>query len=72
MKNFKKQNGAISVIVLVTMLLMIAILSGTYMINANVRKAQIKSQIQLRDEYAATLEEKNDIYNDIYIERGAE
>ena len=72
MKNLKKQNGAISVIVLVTMLLMIAILSGTYMINANVRKAQIKSQIQLRDEYAATLEEKNDIYNDIYIERGAE
>ena len=66
MKNFKKQNGAISVIVLVTMLLMIAILSGTYMINANVRKAQIKSQIQLRDEYAATLEEKNDIYNDIW------
>ena len=72
MKNLKKQNGAISMIVLVTMFLLIAVLSGTYMINANVRKAQIKSQIQLRDEYAATLEEIDDIYNDIYRERGAE
>ena len=52
MKLFKRENGAVSIIVITTLLFFAIILTGTYMLNATVRKSQIKSQIQLRDEYA--------------------
>lgn len=55
MKNIRNEDGAITVIVLVSMLLFIFVLIGTYLINASVKKAQLKSQILLRDEYAETL-----------------
>lgn len=58
MKKSKDERGAISVIVLVTILFFIAILSGTYLINATVRKSQIKSQMILQDEYSDSINEQ--------------
>ena len=65
MKKFKKENGAISVIVLTSILLFIIILSGAYMLNASARKAQIKNQIQLKKEYGKGISEENQIFDDI-------
>lgn len=58
MKKSKDERGAISVIVLVTILFFIAILSGTYLINATIRKSQIKSQMILQDEYSDSINEQ--------------
>lgn len=57
MINIRSENGAIATVVLVSMLIFLTVLAGSYMINANVKKAQLKSQILLRDEYAETLSE---------------
>ena len=51
MNNLRENRGAISIIVVSTILFFAIILTGTYLLNTTVRKAQIKSQIQLRDEY---------------------
>ena len=61
MKKFKEQNGSISAIVLATLLLFVIILSGTYMINANVRKAQIKNQIMLKNEYGKLINDTTEL-----------
>lgn len=65
MRSLKDEKGAISTIVLISVLLFIIVLFGTYMINANIKKAQLKSQILLRDEYAESLNKEKDIYKNI-------
>ncbi len=75
MKLFKRENGAISIIVITTLLFFAIILSGTYLLNTTVRKSQIKSQIQLRDEYAELIDDsaaRNQIksnYNDFVLKK---
>ncbi len=68
MKKSKDERGAISVIVLVTILFFIAILTGTYLINATVRKSQIKSQMILQDEYSELLNEEKQ--NEVVLNYG--
>lgn len=66
MRCLKDEKGAISTVVLVSVMLFITVIFGTYMINANIKKAQLKSQILLRDEYADSLTEERDIYFNTY------
>lgn len=65
MKNLKKEDGAVSVIVFVSILFFITILSGVYVINSNARKSQLQMQIQLKSEYAESLEPQymKDLYD---------
>lgn len=56
MKKWKEENGAISVVVLATILFFVTVLTGTYVISAATRKAQLQSQIELKDEYAKSLD----------------
>ena len=47
----KKQNGAVSTIVLFTVLMFIIILSSIYMIISSAQKSQLKSDLRIQDVY---------------------
>ena len=65
MKKIKSQNGAISALVLATMLLFIVVLAGTYLISANVRKAQMKNQRNLKEIYQKDLSDLETAYTSL-------
>lgn len=62
MINLRKENGSISVMVLVTILFIIVILSSTFVINSTQRKSQLLSQLQLKDTYEADMYKVDEIY----------
>ena len=61
MKKLKKESGAVSVLVIVTILFMLAILTTAYVSNSVRRKAQLQSQIDLRAVYAEDMDNVDEI-----------
>lgn len=69
MRNYKNrlrsETGSITSIVLVTILFFITVLGTTYMITSTQRKAQIRSQISVRNVYEKDFTEVEKLYTDI-------
>ena len=64
----KEEKGAISTLVLFTILIFIAILMGTYMLVAINQKSQLKSDMRIQDIYGEDVERVNELYNEIVNE----
>ena len=65
MANLRRENGSISVMVLVTIFFIIVILSATFMINSTQRKSQLLSQVQLKETYESDMDKADEIYDSL-------
>lgn len=64
----KKENGAITTIVLVTVLFFVTILSTAYALISAQRRAQMQSEITVKDVYEKDLNSAQEIYNTLAIQ----
>ena len=64
----KEEKGAISTLVLFTILIFIAILMGTYMLVTINQKSQLKSDMRIQDIYGEDVDKVNELYNEIVNE----
>lgn len=64
----KKENGAITAIVLVTVLFFVTILSTAYALISAQRRAQMQSEITVKDVYEKDLNSVQEIYNTLAIQ----
>ena len=64
----KKENGAITTIVLVTVLFFVTILSTAYALISAQRRAQMQSEITVKDVYEKDLNSAQEIYNTLSIQ----
>ena len=64
----KKENGAITAIVLVTVLFFVTILSTAYALISAQRRAQMQSEITVKDVYEKALNSAQEIYNTLAIQ----
>lgn len=64
----KKEKGAITAIVLVTVLFFVTILSTAYALISAQRRAQMQSQITVKDVYEKDLNSVQEIYNTLAIQ----
>ena len=66
MKQFiKNEKGAIAALVVVTVLMFILILMGTYMAITNLKKAQLESDIRIQQVYGGDVENIEEVYKEI-------
>lgn len=65
MNILKKEKGAISTLVLFTIIMFITILMGVYFSITTKQKSQIKSDIRIKDIYGQDIESVDQIYNEI-------
>lgn len=65
MKKLKENNGAISTVVVVTVLFFVMILSNSYIVTSNVRKAQIKSEAAVKSKYEEQLKKAPQIEENV-------
>ena len=65
----KKENGAITAIVLVTVLFFVTILSTAYALISAQRRAQMQSEITVKDVYEKDLNSAQEIYNTLAIQK---
>ena len=66
-KKLKSQQGAVSVLVIITVLTFSTILLGAYLSITTLRKSQVRSDIRIQEIYGKTLNEVDDIYEGLYI-----
>lgn len=64
----KKEKGAITAIVLVTVLFFVTILSTAYALISAQRRAQMQSEITVKDVYEKDLNSVQEIYNTLAIQ----
>lgn len=64
----KKENGAITATVLVTVLFFVTILSTAYALISAQRRAQMQSEITVKDVYEKDLNSAQEIYNTLAIQ----
>lgn len=64
----KYEKGAISTLVLFTILMFIVILMGVYLGITTMQKAQLKSDMRIQDIYGQEVERVDEIYNEIVNE----
>ena len=64
----KKENGAITAIVLITVLFFVTILSTAYALISAQRRAQMQSEITVKDVYEKDLNSAQEIYNTLAIQ----
>ena len=64
----KKENGAITAIVLVTVLFFVTILSTAYALISAQRRAQMQSEITVKDVYEKDLSSAQEIYSTLSIQ----
>ena len=65
MKKVKGEKGAIAVLVVVTVLMFVLILMGTYMAIANLRKSQLESDIRIQELYGGDVARIEEVYNTV-------
>ena len=65
----KKENGAITATVLVTVLFFVTILSTAYALISAQRRAQMQSEITVKDVYEKDLNSAQEIYNTLAIQK---
>lgn len=64
-KMIKKENGAVSTLVLFTVLIFSVILLGTFLVVTSMRKSQLKSDIRIKEIYQEDVDRVDAIYNSI-------
>lgn len=62
-KKIKSEKGAIAALVVVTVLMFVLILMGTYMAITNLRKSQLESDIRIQQIYGGELDNIEESYN---------
>ena len=67
--NMKDQKGAVSVIVLITVLTFVVVLLGAIITVSTLRKSQLKSDMRIQDIYGKDVDNVNKIYNDLIENR---
>ena len=67
--NMKSQKGAVSVIVLITVLTFVLVLLGAIITVTTLRKSQLKSDIRIQDIYGKDVDNVNSIYEDLIENR---
>ena len=65
MNIFKKEKGAISTLVLFTVIMFVTILMGVYFSITTKQKSQIKSDMRIKDIYGQDVERVDELYNEI-------
>ena len=65
----KNQRGAIAALVVVTILMFIIILMGTYTAITNLRKSQLESDIRIQQLYGGDVARIEEVYNSV-IDKG--
>lgn len=68
-KRSKEENGAVSVLVFVTVLTFVVILLGAYLTVTTMRQSQLKSDIRLQKIYGEDVEKVDQIYNELIENR---
>lgn len=68
-KKYKSEKGAIAALVIVTILMFIMILMGTYMAIVNLKKSQLESDIRIQQLYGGDVENIEQIYAEIIAKR---
>lgn len=69
-RNFiKKEKGAITTLVLFTVLMFVVILTGVYFSVSTMQKSQLKSDMRIRDIYGKDVERIDQLYNEIANEQ---
>ena len=66
LRKIKNENGAISVLVAITILAFITILLGGIMIITVTRQTQLQSDIRIQEIYGRDVERVDEVYNEIY------
>lgn len=67
-KNKKQETGAISTLVLFTILMFILILMGVYLTITTMQKSQLKSDMRIMQIYQEDVDRVNEIYNNLIKE----
>ena len=65
MNILKKEKGAISTLVLFTVIMFITILMGVYFSITTKQKSQIKSDMRIKEIYGQDVERVDEVYNEI-------
>ncbi len=65
MKRIKSEKGAIAALVVVTILMFVLILMGTYMAITNLRKSQLESDIRIQELYGGDVARIEEVYNTV-------
>ena len=69
MKKIRSEKGAIAALVVVTVLMFVLILMGTYMAISNLRKSQLESDIRIQQLYGGDVARIEEVYNSV-IDKG--
>ena len=69
MKRIRSEKGAIAALVVVTVLMFVLILMGTYMAISNLRKSQLESDIRIQQLYGGDVARIEEVYNSV-IDKG--
>ena len=64
-----KENGAVSTLVLFTVLVFVAILSGSFMIVTSLQKSQLQSDLRIQDIYRKDVNNADEIYEKLLYEK---
>ena len=65
MKRIRSETGAIAALVVVTVLMFVLILMGTYMAITNLRKSQLESDIRIQQLYGGDVARIEEVYNSV-------
>ena len=65
MKRIRSEKGAIAALVVVTVLMFVLILMGTYMAITNLRKSQLESDIRIQQIYGGQVEDAEQVYDTV-------
>ena len=71
LKKIKKEKGAVSLLVIVTVLTFVLILLGAYMLITSLRKSQVQSDIRIQEVYGEDVKNVNKIYEEKMIQINA-
>lgn len=65
LEKIKKDNGAVSTLVLFTVLIFTVILMGAYLLITTMQKSQLKSDLRIQQIYQEDINDIDNIYNSI-------
>ena len=63
--SLKKENGAVSILVLITMLTFLMVLLGSYFITTNLAKSQLQSNLKIQEIYGKDVNNIDNIYQSL-------
>lgn len=68
-KVLKSENGAVTILVLITILTFVLVLLGGYLTVTTLRKSQIESDIRIQNIYSKGIENVDEVYDEVLENR---